>query len=109
MPASRDHVDGLATSSSRIRKTTARTESISTIGTTMAIIADPRFVGGTKMATGRETLSRFGLASDSPCIGKGIVVPDFGGRDFFGRAVPDDRPPSLGPIEYPAPHNEVDE
>ena len=52
----------------------------------MAIVADPRFVGAEKMATGRETLSRFGLASDSPCIGKGIVVPDFGGKDFFGRA-----------------------
>ena len=74
----------------------------------MAIVADPRFVGAEKMATGRETLSRFGLASDSPCIGKGIVVPDFGGRDFFGRAVPDDRPPSLGPIEYIALPDKVD-
>jgi hypothetical protein len=43
----------------------------------------------------RYTLSRFGLASDSPCIGAGTVVNDNGGRDFFGNPVPANDPPTI--------------
>jgi hypothetical protein len=65
----------------------------------MAIVADPRFVGARKMAPGREILRRFGLASDSPCIGKGIVVKDNGGKDFFGNPVPANAPPTIGAFQ----------
>ena len=30
---------------------------------------------------------------------RGRIVPDNGGRDFFGRPVPQDRPPSIGAAE----------
>jgi hypothetical protein len=47
----------------------------------------------------RYTLSRFGLASDFPCIGAGTVVNDNGGRDFFGNPVPANDPPTIGAFQ----------
>jgi hypothetical protein len=32
---------------------------------------------------------------------RGRIVPDNGGRDFFGKPVPPDRPPSIGAAEGP--------
>jgi hypothetical protein len=58
---------------------------------------DPMFEkllrGGDK---GFEVLKAFMLKKGSPCIGAAVPVPDHGGRDFFGNAVPKDGPKCIG-------------
>lgn len=41
----------------------------------------------------------FRLQPDSPCLGAGTVIPDNGGRDFWGNPVSNDHSPSLGAYE----------
>ncbi len=52
-------------------------------GETGSVLGDPRLVAG---GSGQTTLDVPGyrLLSGSPLIGAGVVVPDDGGRDFFG-------------------------
>ena len=47
---------------------------------------------------GFATLDGYLLRSDAD-VPKGRIIPDNGGRDFFGHAVPPDRPPSIGAAE----------
>jgi hypothetical protein len=63
------------------------------------ILADPMFVGSDRLTPGRGGLTRFRLTPDSPCIGNGRKVSESGGLDFFGGSLPNDRGPSIGPIE----------
>jgi hypothetical protein len=65
-----------------------------------AILADPKFIGSEPGATGRDSLKRFRLAPDSPCLGGGRVVTGSGNVDFFGTPLPENRRPSIGPIEH---------
>ncbi len=65
-----------------------------------AIMEAPRFVGLEPLTRGAEKLKQFRLSPESPCIGRGKVVPGSGGVDFFGRPLPMDRAPSIGPIEF---------
>ena len=39
------------------------------------------------------------LLAGSPCLGAGLAVPDNGGRDLWGNAVPKDGPKNVGPCE----------
>jgi Right handed beta helix region len=48
---------------------------------------------------GLESLSGYRLNSRSGVF-PGKVIPDNGGRDFFGKPVPADRPPCVGASEY---------
>ena len=42
-------------------------------------------------------------ANEATAFPKGRMIPDNGGRDFFGRPVPQDRPPAIGASEAIAP------
>jgi hypothetical protein len=39
------------------------------------------------------------LRIDSPCVGKGTVVKDNGGKDFFGNSIPANAPPTMGAFQ----------
>ena len=48
---------------------------------------------------GFASLDGYLLRAD-PDFPKGRIIPDNGGRDFFGHPVPPDRPPSIGAAEF---------
>ena len=56
---------------------------------------DPRFQG--PVGTGKP--EAYQLQPDSPYIGKGTVVKDNGGKDFFGNPVPASAPPTMGAFQ----------
>lgn len=60
-----------------------------------AVNADPRFTrpGGGVLG--------YRLKCGSPAIRAGAVIPDNGGRDFFGFRVPADAPPNIGAYQGP--------
>lgn len=61
-----------------------------------AIVGDPRFVRGGKKGISPKRLR---LSSSSDCIAAGTVVPEGGGRDYFGHPLPKSGLPCLGAIE----------
>jgi len=68
------------------------------------VVVDPLFEapgkGGSRidMRT-RESLCGYQLASDSPCIDSGTIIPDNGGLDFWGNKITD-RKPDIGAHEW---------
>lgn len=64
-----------------------------------AVWADPLFVELYISHPGVHRLFGPRLREGSPAINRGVVIPDNGGRDFFGFPLPKDRPPSIGPFE----------
>ncbi len=67
--------------------------------------ADPLLVeAGTAPEIEPEDLAKlaaYRLQHGSPCIGAGLPIPDSGGRDFWGNAVPEGEPPSIGACQAP--------
>lgn len=59
--------------------------------------ADPLFTDGGHAGRGWEGLSGYIPKADSPCKGAGTVLPDNGGQDIFGTALPEK--PSIGAAE----------
>ena len=50
---------------------------------------DPLFVNPGQGTLGLNTLDGYKILANSPCINKGINMPNNGGRDFWGYLVPD--------------------
>jgi hypothetical protein len=69
-------------------------------GKLVGLFADPRLVqAGAEPAIAPEkltTLLPYRLRAGSPCLEAGLIITDCGGRDFWGRAVPARRRPSMG-------------
>jgi len=53
-----------------------------------AITQDPCLVGPLASGSGREATQGFQLRPDSPCIGKGLDMPDTVRQDFWGNPLP---------------------
>lgn len=64
------------------------------------VVASPGLVDP-GAATSIDDAKGYELLSGSPALGTGAVVPDNGGRDFFGNAVPADTPPNIGAYQGP--------
>ena len=62
---------------------------------------DPRFVAPGTGKLGLETVGGYRLQADSPCLDSGKVIPDHGGRDFWGNPVPSGAGPERGAYEAP--------
>jgi hypothetical protein len=52
------------------------------------IVEDPRFRAPREVSSGLASAAGYALGTGSPCLGSGVTVPGFGGRDFFGSPVP---------------------
>lgn len=52
-----------------------------------AVAADPQFVSPGPAEDGMGFADHFKIKNTSPCIGKGVYLPDNGGKDFFGNAL----------------------
>ena len=50
---------------------------------------DPLFVAPGTGGIGLDSLKGYQLRAGSPCIGRGIAIPNNGGRDFWGNPLPD--------------------
>jgi hypothetical protein len=61
-----------------------------------AITSDPMLVAPGSGREGMDSLAGYQLRAGSFCLGAGAVIPDNGGRDFWGNPVPRDRPPDIG-------------
>ncbi len=67
-----------------------------------AVRRDPLFVAPGSGGSGRETLQGYQIRKGSPCVGAGLVMPENGGRDFFGASLPQG-PPDIGAIQFRPP------
>lgn len=65
-------------------------------GDPRALTCDPLLVKPGSGGNGIGTLSGYKLKPHSPCRGAGKIIPENGGRDFWGRRLPKGRPPGLG-------------
>jgi hypothetical protein len=61
-----------------------------------AITADPSLKAPGSGGNGLGSVTGYQLKADSPCRGAGVLAPDNGGRDFWGRPVPAATPPDIG-------------
>ncbi len=64
------------------------------------VTADPLLVNPAGSA-GSASVFGFLLKCGSPAIGAGAIIPDNGGRDFFGLPVPTGTPPNIGAYQGP--------
>jgi hypothetical protein len=64
------------------------------------MIADPKLAASGTGGDGLDSLDGYKLRADSPCIGAGQPVKNNGGRDFWGRRLPEGKNPSIGAGEY---------
>ena len=61
------------------------------------LTSDPQFVAPTSSApTGWSSVGGFKVASTSPAVGSGVVIPSNGGVDYFGDPVSATAPPTRG-------------
>lgn len=60
------------------------------------ITADPKLVNTGSGANGLETLGGYKLLISSPCHFEGKIIPDNGGKDFWGNPVPESTDPDVG-------------
>lgn len=68
------------------------------------ITADPRFVNPGSGGIGINTVNGYQLKGDSPCIDSGRVIPNQGGKDYWGNPVPNPGgAPDRGAHEYQPP------
>ena len=58
----------------------------------------PEFFSGLKPAPGFDSVKSLKPPGGAE-LPRGILIKNNGGRDFFGRPVPSDRPPAIGAIE----------
>jgi hypothetical protein len=61
-----------------------------------AIKANPLLKSPGSGGNGFETLDGYELQRGSPCANAGIAVVNNGGTDFYGKSVPDNKPPFVG-------------
>ena len=64
------------------------------------ITADPLFVNPGSGGIGLNTVDGYKLQKNSPCINAGIMIPNNGGRDYWGNLLTDSTP-DIGACEYP--------
>jgi hypothetical protein len=67
-----------------------------------AILTKPPLANPGGGGSGLNSLAGYQL-SDSAGFDRGQIIPDNGGRDFFGNPVPSDKPPCLGVYQPPSP------
>jgi hypothetical protein len=48
-----------------------------------------------------RTLTAYRIRPDSPCLEAGVPIVDNGGRDFWGRTLPEGSRPTLGACQTP--------
>ena len=61
------------------------------------LVADAKFAEPPgKGGDGVVTVAGYQLQPDSPCRVAGVLIPDNGGRDFFGNPLPTQAPPAIG-------------
>jgi hypothetical protein len=65
------------------------------------LTSDPKLVAPGIAGLGRNTVGGYRLRPDSPCISSGMAIPDSGGQDYWGNAVPAGAGPDRGAYEYP--------
>jgi len=61
-----------------------------------AVTGDPLLVKPGSGGEGLDSLGGYKLRDESPCRQAGTTIPDNGGRDFWGNAVPKTAPPDIG-------------
>ncbi|WP_294080800.1 sialate O-acetylesterase [Proteiniphilum sp. UBA5384] len=71
------------------------------------ITDDPLFVAPGTGKSGLNTVGGYQLRSNSPAIGAGKVIPDNGGRDYFGLPVSVHEPPNIGFYNGPGNNNTI--
>lgn len=68
------------------------------------ITGDPLLVSPGSGGTGIGSVAGYQISSSSsPAIGAGVVVPDSGGKDYWGSAVPSVCAPDIGADQFSAP------
>jgi len=70
-----------------------------------ALIGDPEFVAPGRGTSGLETLKGYALGNASTARRSGVVVPENGGKDFFGVPLARCEPPDRGAIQTSACDN----
>jgi len=63
------------------------------------ISGDPRFVKPSWVGDGRKNADAYKIKADSPCIDKGMSIPDSGSQDFWGNALFKGAP-DIGAMEF---------
>ena len=63
------------------------------------ISGDPRFVKAGWLGDGRKNADAYKIRAESPCIDKGMSVPENGGKDFWGTTL-DKGLPDIGAMEF---------
>lgn len=94
--------EGSGTANLRLQLGTAVSTTYNTFVNVTGVTANP---GGSTadpllLAPGTG-VNGYRLRTGSPAIGAGRIIPDNGGRDFYGRPVPQDAPPNVGTYEGP--------
>ncbi|MEM7370103.1 MAG: lamin tail domain-containing protein [Bacteroidota bacterium] len=65
------------------------------------IQSDPLFVNPGKATFGLHSLDGYKLLQNSPALHAGRIIPDNGGRDYFGHYVAPDKAPHIGAYNGP--------
>jgi len=73
--------------------------SVMMVGDPSPITENPLLLAHGTGRSGIENLFGYQLLENSPCIGAGLVIPQNGGRDYFGNKVSDNAPPNIGAYE----------
>lgn len=63
------------------------------------ITADPKLVSPGSGGIGLNTVDGYKLQANSPCIDAGVVIPNNGGRDYWGNSLTDGKP-DIGAHEF---------
>lgn len=63
------------------------------------ISGDPKFISPGSGKSGIHSVSGYRLKKGSPCLNAGMLIPDYGGRDYQGNEVADGKP-DIGAFEF---------
>lgn len=74
-------------------------------GPTGQLTSDPLLTNPGSGGTGRSTVAGYKIAAGSPAIGAGRVMANNGGKDFWGRAVPQRCAPDIGAHQRSTPND----
>ena len=67
------------------------------------ITTNPGLVSAGSGGTGTGSVGGYQLTSGSPAIGAGLVIPNSGGKDYWGSTVPSVCPPDIGADQFSSP------
>ncbi|TQE23667.1 hypothetical protein Sipo8835_34520 [Streptomyces ipomoeae] len=67
------------------------------------ITADPQLASPGSGGTGIGSVAGYQLTASSPAIGAGVVVPNNGGKDYWGSTVPSTCAPDIGADQFSSP------